>query len=130
MAVSGNLGGKISVVDNVLSFHEQIYCPSTSLEENCIEFEIQTDRNYYVDLRQMYLALEMKFVKGRDYETYNSIDNEKEQKEETKADEETAEGEQEAPVPLVAYLNNFLHSVFFNVEVYINNSHFYNPNGS
>ena len=50
-AVSGNLGGKIPIVDDVLSSLEQEIYPTTSLDENCIEFEFQTDRNYYVDLR-------------------------------------------------------------------------------
>ena len=65
MAVSGNLEGKMSVADHVLSSHEQEIYPFTSLNENCIEFEFQTDRNYYVDLRQKYLALKVKLVKGR-----------------------------------------------------------------
>ena len=63
VAVSGNLGGK--VVDDVLSSHEQEIYPTTSLDENCIEFEFQTDQNYYVDLRQTYLALKLKLVRGR-----------------------------------------------------------------
>ena len=68
VAVSGNLGGKLPIVDDVLSSHEQEIYPTTSLEENCIEFEFQTDRNYYVDLRQSFLALKLKFVKGRGYD--------------------------------------------------------------
>ena len=72
VAVSGNLGGKVPVVDDVWSCHEQEVYPTTSLDENCIEFEFQTDRNYYVDLRQTYLALKPKLVKCRGYETYNT----------------------------------------------------------
>ena len=72
MAVSGNLTGEVPVVDDVLSSHEQEIYPTTSLDENCIEFEFQTDRNYYVDLRQAYLALKLKLVRGRNYETYNT----------------------------------------------------------
>ena len=70
VAVSGNLGGKVPVV--VLSSHEQQIYPTTSLDENCIKFEFQTDRNNYVDLRQTYLALKLKLVRGRGYETYNT----------------------------------------------------------
>ena len=62
VAVSVNLGGKVLVVDDVLSSHEEEIYPTTSLDENCIEFEFQTDRNYYVDLRQTYLALKLKLV--------------------------------------------------------------------
>ena len=72
VAVSGNLGGKVPIVDNVLSSHEQEIYPTTSLDENCMEFEFQTDRNYYVDLRQSFLALKLKFFKGRGYDTYKS----------------------------------------------------------
>ena len=72
VAVSGNLGGKVPIVDDVLPSHEKEIYPTTSLDENCLDFEIQTDRNHYVDLRQSVLALKLKFVKGRGYETYES----------------------------------------------------------
>ena len=72
LAVSGNVGGKVPVVDDVLSSHEQKICPTASLDENCIEFEFQTDQNYYVDLRQTYLALKLNLVRGRGYENYNT----------------------------------------------------------
>ena len=63
VAVSGDLCCKVPVVDDVLSSHEhQFYC-TTYLGENSIEFEFQTDRNYYVDFDQSYLALENKLVK-------------------------------------------------------------------
>ena len=65
VAVSGNLGEKIPIFDDVLSSHEQEIYPTTSLDENCIEFEFQTDRSHYVDLRQSFLALKLKFVKER-----------------------------------------------------------------
>ena len=70
--VSRNLGGKIPVLDDVLSSHEREIHSITSLNENCIEFKFQTDWNYYVDLRQTYLALKLKFVKGRGYEIYST----------------------------------------------------------
>ena len=62
VAVSGNPGVKVPVVDNVLSLHEQEIYPTTSLDENNIEFEFQTYRNVYVDLRQTYLALKIRLV--------------------------------------------------------------------
>ena len=103
-----------------MSPYEQEIYPTTSFDENCIEFEFQTDRNYYVDLRQSYLVLKLKLVRGRGYKTYNSKEIKKKQKEEIKADEEQTV-EEEAPVPLVTHVNNILHSIFSNVEVYINN---------
>ena len=72
VAVSGNLGGKVPVFDDVLLSHGQEIYPTTSLDENCIEFEFLTDRNYYVDLGQTYLALKLKLPRGRGYETYDS----------------------------------------------------------
>ena len=84
VVVSGNVGGKVPVVDDVLSSHEQEIYPITSLDENCIEFEFQTDRNYYVDLRQTYLVLKLKIVRGRGYETYNTKEVKKNRKKKQK----------------------------------------------
>ena len=128
VAVSANLGGKVPVVDDVLWSHEQGIYPTTSLDENCIEFAFQTDRNYYVDLRQTYLALKLKLVRDRGYQTYNTNEVKKEHKEDVKAEEEET-AEEDAPVPLVTHVNNTLHSIFSNVEVYINNQQIYNSNG-
>ena len=64
LAFFGSLGRKNLVVDDVLLSHEQELYPTTSLDENCNQSEIWTDQNYYVDLRQTYLALKLKFVKG------------------------------------------------------------------
>ena len=111
-----------------MSSHEQEIYPTTSRDENCIAFEIQTDRNYYVDLRQTYLALKLKLVRSRGYETYNTKDVKKEHKEDAKAEEEET-AEEEAPVLLNTHVNSILHSIFSNVEVYINNQQTYNSNG-
>ena len=72
VAVSGNPGVKVPVVDDVLSSHEQDNYPATSLDGNSIEFDFQTDHNVYVDLRQTYLALKIKLVKGLDFDTYKT----------------------------------------------------------
>ena len=128
VALSGKIGGKVSVVDDVLSSHEQEIYPTTSFGENCTEFELETDRNYYVDLRQTYLSLKLKLVRRCGYETYNTKRSKKEHKEEAKAEEEETV-EEEAPVPLVTYLNQFLQSISSNIEVYINNPQTYNSNG-
>ena len=128
VAVSGNLGGNVPVVDDVLSSHEQEIYPTTSLDENCIEFEFQTDRNFYNDLIQTYLGLKLKLVTGRGYETYNTKEVKKEHKEEAKAEEEET-ADDAAPFPLVTPVNNILHSIFSTVEVYINNQQIYNSNG-
>ena len=74
------------------------------------------------------MALKLKLVRGRGYETYNTKEVKKEHKQEAKAEEEKT-AEEEAPVPLVTHVNNILHSIFSNVEVYINNQQIYNSNG-
>ena len=65
VAVFGKLGGKILVVDNFFSSDEKWFHPTASFDENCIECEVQRDRNYYVDLRESHFALKLKFVKKR-----------------------------------------------------------------
>ena len=76
------------------------------------------------------MALRLKFLKGLVYETYNTKETNKEHKKEAKADgEETAEEEKEAPVALVNHVDNILHSIFSNVELYYNNQQIYNSNG-
>ena len=127
-AVSKNLGGKVPIVDDVLSSHEQEIYPTTSLDENCIEFEFQTDRNYYVDLRQSFLGLKLKFVRGRGYDTYESKEK-KEHKDESVVFTETGTDDEEEEAARVTYVNNIMHSIFSNVEVYKNNQQIYNSNG-
>ena len=131
VAVSGNLGGKVPTVDDVLSSHEQEIYPTTSLDENCIKFEFQTDWNFYVDLRQSFLALKLKFVKGRGYDTYESKEKKKEHKDESIVFTETGtdDSDEEEEVARDTYVNNIMHSIFSNVEVYINNQQIYNSNG-
>ena len=72
--------------------------------------------------------MKLKLVRGRGYETYNTKEVKKEHKEVAKAEEEET-AEEDAPAPLVTHVNNILHSIFSNVEVYINNQQIYNSNG-
>ena len=69
VALSGNLGWKFLVVDDVLLTREQETCPTISLDKNSIEFKFQTHRNY-----------QLKFVKDPGYETYNTTVKNKETK--------------------------------------------------
>ena len=68
VTVSRNPCVKVPVVDDVLSAHEHEFYPTTSLDENNIEFELQTYRKVYVDLGQTYLALKIKLVKRRGFD--------------------------------------------------------------
>ena len=47
---SGNFGGKLPVIDDILLSHEEEIYPTISLDENCREFDFQTNLKYYVDL--------------------------------------------------------------------------------
>ena len=60
-----------------MSSHEHEIYPTTYLDENSIEFEFQTDRNVHVDLRQTNLALKIKLVKGRGFDTYKTTEKKK-----------------------------------------------------
>ena len=72
LVVFGKFGGQVPVVDDVLLSHEHEIYTTTSLDENCTRFEVQMDWSNYVDLRQTYLALKLKFARGRGYETHNT----------------------------------------------------------
>ena len=79
-------------------------------------------------MRETYLALKLKLVRGRGYETYSTKEVQKEHKEEAKPEEEERAVE-DAPVRLVTHVNNILHSICSNHELYINNQQIYKSNG-
>ena len=113
VAVFGKLGGRVRVVDDAFLSHEQKLCPTTSFDENCILFPFETDRSHYViwdSLTWLWNWNLWRFVV-----TKVTIPNKfkKEHNEVSKADEEqTAEEEEEAPVPLVNHVDSILHSIF------------------
>ena len=135
VSVSGSPGLKVLVVDVVLSSHERKIYPITFLDENSIEFEFQTDRdrNVYVELRQTFLALKIKLVKGRCFDTYKTTKKKKEHKEVTvytkRGDNDVEFIEEDKGVPHITHVNNILHSIFCNAELYISNHQIYKSNG-
>ena len=133
VTVSGNPGVIVPFVDDVLSFHEQEIYPATSLDENSIEFEFQTDRNVFVDLWQTYPALKIKLVKGRGFVTYKTTKKKKEHREDTvfneRVDDDVEFIEEDEGVPHITHVNNILHSISSDAELYINNHQIYNLNG-
>ena len=48
-----------------MSSYTQEVFPSTSLDESSIEFEFETDRNFYLDMRDTHLSLKLQLIKGR-----------------------------------------------------------------
>ena len=80
--------------------------------------------------KAFFLALNLKFVKGRGYDTYETNEKKKEHKDESVVFTETVDNEEEQEkVARVTDVKNIMHSVFSNVEVYINNQQIYNSNG-
>ena len=128
--MSGNVRGKVPILDDVLSSHEQEFYPTTSLDGNCVEFKFQPDWNYYVDMRQSFSALKLEIVKGRGYDTYESKEKKREHKDKFVVFSETRNDEEEKEeVARVTYVNNIMHAIFSNVEMYITNQQIYNSNG-
>ena len=117
----------------MLPFHEQELCATTSFDKNSIEFEFQTNRNVYVGLRQTYLALKIKLVKGRGFDTYKTTERKKEHKEDTVFRETSNNDldfiEEGEGVPQITHVNNILNSIFSDAELYVNNHQIYDSNG-
>ena len=76
------------------------------------------------------MALKLKFVKGRGYDTYENKEKKKEHKSESVVFTETdIDEEEQEEVARVTYVNNIMHSIFSNVEVSISNQQIYKSNG-
>ena len=87
-----------------------------------------------MDLRQTHLALRIKLVvKGRGFDTYKTTEKKKGHKEDTvfteTVDDDVEFIEKDEGVPHITHVNNILHSIFSNAELYINNHQIYNSNG-
>ena len=100
--------------------------------KTAMSLNFKTDRNVYVDLRQTYLALKIKLVKGRGFDSYTTTEKKKERKEhtvftETGDDDVEFIGKDEG-VPHITHVNNILHSIFTNAELYINKHQIYISN--
>ena len=82
----------------------------------------------------VFLALKLKFVKRRGYDTYEYKGNKKEHRDDsvvftTETGTCDEEEEEEEEVARVNCVNNKMHSKFSNFEVYINNRQIYNSHG-
>ena len=64
-------------------------------------------------------------MKHREYDSYKKDVK----KEHNEAEDKKAEADDDNVVPLITHVNNIMHSIFSNVEVYINNQQIYNSNG-
>ena len=58
------------VLETIMSSCTQEVFPSTSLDETSIEFEFETDRNIYLDMRDTHLSLKLQLFKGRMFDAF------------------------------------------------------------
>ena len=49
--------------------YQEVY-PSTSLDESSIEFEFETDRSFYLDMRDFQLQIKVGLQKGRLFDDF------------------------------------------------------------
>ena len=74
---------KVPVLETIMSSYTQKIFPSTSLDESSIEFEIETDRNLYLDMRDTH-----QLFKGRLFDAFKKEKAEHKPKTEDDSDEE------------------------------------------
>ena len=114
----------VPVLEPIISSHIQEVYPTTSLDESSIEFEYETDRNVFIDMRDTHLLIKLKAHKNRFFDDYAEIDEHKDGGDGVLDETTTA-----ADYSYYTHVNNLLHSLFSNVEVYLNNYQVYNSNG-
>ena len=116
----------------LFSHKHEIY-PNTSLDENSIEFEFQTDRNVYVDFRQINLAPKIKIIKGRCFDTFKPTEKKNKHEKDTvftdTSDDDVGLIEEGEGVLHITHVNNILFSSFSNAELYISNHQIDDSNG-
>ena len=108
-------------METITSSYIQEVFPSTSLDESSIEFEFETDRNLYLDMRDTHLSLKLQLIKRRLFEAFKIEKAEHKAKSEEDSDEE--------PQTYLTYINNLLHCLFSRCEVYFKNTTVYNAIG-
>ena len=113
--------GKILVLEPIESSHVQEVYPSTSLDESSIEFEFETNRSIYFDMRDIHLQIKVGLQKGRLFDDFMKKD------EHGKADMGMSFTDDD--LHYLTHVNNLLHSLFSNCKVYLNNQQVYNSNG-
>ena len=84
-------------------------------------------------MRQTYLALKIKQEKGCAFDSFKTTEEKKEHKEDAvfteTGDDDVEFIEEDKRVPHIIHVNNILHSIFSNAELYINNHQIYYSNG-
>ena len=60
----------VPVLETIVSSYTHEVFPSTSLDESSIEFEFETDRNLYLDMRGTHLSLKLQLFKERLFDAF------------------------------------------------------------
>ena len=84
-------------------------------------FKFDTGRNLHLDTRDTYLNLKLQIFKVKLFGAFKNEKTEQKAKPEDDLDEERQ--------TYSSFVNNLLHSLFSNCEVYLNNTIVYNANG-
>ena len=80
---------KVTVLETIMSSYTQEVFPSTSLDESSLEFEFETDRNVYYDMRDTLLSLKLQLFKERLFDAFKKEQAEPKAKSENDSDEES-----------------------------------------
>lgn len=97
-----DLFDKIPILEPIQWSNSQQTFPTNSLNEASIDFQLETDRNVFLDLQETYILLKVRLKKGKD---------------DVKVTDK------------ITLVNNALHSLFSNCEVFFNNEQVYTSNG-
>ena len=97
-----DFSGKFPILEPILWSNEQQIFPTNSLNESTIEIQLETDCNIFTDLRSTQLFIRRTVIKG----DQTRLDNAEE----------------------TLLVNNALHSLFSNCEVYLNNEQVHSAN--
>lgn len=104
---------KLSVLDPILwSNVQEVLCKS-SPDEEYVEFFFQSDYNNFIDMQDIYLKLAVTFFDRTSDTTGSDLD----------------EMGSSSTTSLVIPVNNMMHSLFSNVELYMNGTPVYTSNG-
>ena len=90
------------------------------MDKSSIEFKFETDRSICLDVRDIHLEIRVDLQKGRLFDDFMK-----------KGEHEKADMGMfftDNDLPYLTHVNNLLHSLISNCEVYLNNQQVYNSN--
>ena len=97
-----DLFDRVPILEPIECSNTQKIYPTNSLNESSLEFQFESDRNMMIDLQETFLFLKVKLSKGN--VALEAADD-------------------------AMFVNNTMHSLFSNCEVYFNNEQVYTSNG-